>query len=54
MNTKNMKFFIYFPLLLGLIFSILSFRFTSPDEFTGAPLWSLSIFSLIHFFITLS
>ena len=35
-----MKFFIYFPLLLGLIFSILSFRFTSPDEFTGAPVWS--------------
>lgn len=54
MNTKNMKFFIYFPLLLGLIFSILSFRFTSPDEFTGAPLWSPVYFSLIHFFITLS
>lgn len=50
MNTKNMKFFIYFPLLLGLIFSILSFRFTSPDEFTGAPLWSLVYFFSYSFF----
>lgn len=50
MNTKNMKFFIYFPLLLGLIFSILSFRFTSPDEFTGAPLWSPVYFFSYSFF----
>lgn len=45
-----MKFFIYFPLLLGLIFSILSFRFTSPDEFTGAPLWSPVYFFSYSFF----
>lgn len=50
MNTKNMKFFIYFPLLLGLIFSILSFRFTSPDEFTGAPVWSPVYFFSYSFF----
>ncbi|WP_302563735.1 hypothetical protein, partial [Parasutterella excrementihominis] len=53
MNTKNMKFFIYFPLLLGLIFSILSFRFTSPDEFTGAPLWSPVYFFSYSFFSSL-
>ena len=50
MNTKNMKFFIYFPLLLGLIFSVLPLRMSLQAPLYGA----LSIFSLIHFFITLS
>lgn len=50
MNKKNLKFFIYFPLLLGAIFSLLSCRFTSPNEFTDAPIWSPIYFFSYSFF----
>lgn len=50
MNTKNIKFFIYFPLLLGLVFSLLSYRFTSPNEFTDTQIWSSIYFFAYSFF----
>ena len=50
MNTKNLKFFIYFPLLLGVIYSLLSCRFTSPNEFTDVPIWSPIYFFSYSFF----
>ena len=50
MNTKNIKFFIYFPLLLGLVFSLFSYRFTSPNEFTDTQIWSSIYFFAYSFF----
>ena len=50
MKSQNYKFFIYFPILVGILFGIFSFRFLQEGEVASSPYWSTLYFFSYSFF----
>ena len=50
MNSKKLSFFLYYPLLLGILFSIISYRFLLPEDINQMSVWGLCFFFGYSFF----
>ena len=44
MNSKKLSFFLYYPLFLGLLFSVISYRFLLPEDISQLSVWGLCYF----------
>gem|GEM_PF-4461204 len=50
MNSKKLSFFLYYPLFLGLLFSVISYRFLLPEDISQLSVWGLCYFFGYSFF----
>ena len=50
MNSKKLSFFLYYPLFLGLLFSVISYRFLLPEDISQLSVWGLCYFFCYSFF----
>ena len=50
MNSKKLSFFLYYPLLLGLLFCFISYRFLLPEDLSQMSVWGICYFFGYSFF----